>query len=107
MLAIKRSARVALSLGNHPTDDVAAENIHDDVKVEVRPLNGSQQFGDVPRPHLIWASGEQFGFGNWGGEVVTSFPHLVVFLQNAVHGSNGAKVIPSSSSRVAYTAAGA
>lgn len=41
------------AVGQHPTDDVAAENIEDHVEIKIRPLGRSQQLGDVPGPDFI------------------------------------------------------
>ena len=35
---------------HHPTDDVAAEDVQDHVEIEVGPLYGTTQLGDVPAP---------------------------------------------------------
>lgn len=59
---------------DHPADDVAAEDIEDDLKNEVRPLGRSQQFGVVPTPELIGRGGQKLGLlvGRMG-ELVTAF----------------------------------
>jgi hypothetical protein len=46
-------------MSHHPTDDVTAEDVEDDVEVEVSVLERTRQFRDVPRPQLIGASGQQ------------------------------------------------
>src|SRR5271166_5824479 len=51
----------AFSVGDLPGDDPAAENINDDVEIEVAPFHRSHQFRDVPGPNLIWAFGEELG----------------------------------------------
>ena len=43
----------AFAGSQHPSDDTSAEDIEDDVEVEVGPLGGSQEFGDVPGPDLV------------------------------------------------------
>ena len=45
--------RGAFSVSNAPGDDPAAENIDDDVEIEVAPLRWAHELGDVPRPHLV------------------------------------------------------
>ena len=85
----------AFTFGYHPTDDVAAEDVHDDIEIVVRPFGWSKQFGDVPGPHLVWACGKQLGLLVVGmAQLVTALSHLAVFLQDAVHGPDGAEVDP-------------
>lgn len=43
---------------NHPGHGVAAEDIKEDVAVEVIPLRRPAQLGDIPTPELIGARGE-------------------------------------------------
>jgi len=44
---------------HHPPHNVAAEDVHDDVEMEVGPLDGTFYLGDVPTPDLIVLSGEK------------------------------------------------
>lgn len=44
------------AVGNHPANDVAAEDVDDDAEVEVRPLVRPMQFGDIPGKNLAWRS---------------------------------------------------
>jgi hypothetical protein len=53
--------RRRLSRGQHSVDHIAAVDVEDDVEVVVGPLHRTQQLGDVLRPHLIGAGGQQFG----------------------------------------------
>ena len=48
--------RGALAGCDHPADDITAEDVEDDVEVEVGPLGRTAQFGDVPAPDFIRAS---------------------------------------------------
>src|ERR1017187_5580299 len=52
--------RGAFSIGDAPGDDPAAENIDDDIEIEVAPFRGPHQLRYVPGPNLIWAFGEKF-----------------------------------------------
>src|ERR1035441_10260050 len=45
---------------HHPTHHVAAEDVQDDVEVEVSPLGRPQQLRYVPGPNLVGAGGQQF-----------------------------------------------
>ena len=38
---------------NHPADDVAAEDVEDDVEVEVGPFRWAAELGDIPTPDLV------------------------------------------------------
>ena len=53
----------ALALGDHPADDVAAEDVEDHVEVEAGPLGRPLELGDVPRPDLVGRDGQQLGLG--------------------------------------------
>ena len=53
--------RGTLPVGHHPAGHVATEDVEDHVQVEVRPLDRATQLGDVPRPDLVGALGEQLG----------------------------------------------
>ena len=49
----------AFAMSDHPAGDVAAEDIEDDVEVEVRPFRRPEQLGDIPAPELIGSGGQQ------------------------------------------------
>ena len=49
----RREQGRAFPVGDAPTDDSAAEDVDDDVEVEVRPFRRPHQFRDVPRPDLV------------------------------------------------------
>jgi len=51
--------RRILPVGNRPAHNVAAENIHDDVQVEIRPLRRAMEFRNVPTPKLVGLLGQQ------------------------------------------------
>jgi hypothetical protein len=71
-----------------PADDVAAEDVDDDVELEVEPFWGAFESGDVPAPDLVGGGGEEFGFGALGVvSEVASFADFLVFVEDAVHGS--------------------
>ena len=50
----------AFAISDHPAGDVTAEDIEDHVQVEVGPLRGAEQLGDIPAPELIGSGGHQF-----------------------------------------------
>ena len=50
----------ALARRDHPADDVAAEDIEDDVQVEAGQLGRAEQLGDAPAPELIGSGRQQF-----------------------------------------------
>ena len=53
----------SLSVSDHPTDDVAAENIENDVQVKAGPLGWSLQFRYIPAPDFVRPHREQFRLG--------------------------------------------
>src|SRR5215211_7857142 len=50
-----------LRCGDQPSGDIAGINIQDDIAFVPAPFHGSLQCGDVPRPHLVRAAGDQPG----------------------------------------------
>ena len=55
-----------LAGGEHPADRVAGEDVEDHVEVVVRPFRRAVQLGDVPRPDLVRAGGQQLGLDRGG-----------------------------------------
>ena len=49
--------RSGLPLRHHPPRDVAAEDVQDDVEVEVAPLLRPEKAGDVPGPRFVGRAG--------------------------------------------------
>jgi hypothetical protein len=98
-LSLARSAdqllgeRGGLDGGDHPADDVAAEDIEYHVQVEVRPLGRAMELGDVPRPELVGSRGEQLGPGVGGAsQLVAPLTDLAFRREDAVHRARGAPV---------------
>ncbi len=84
-----------LGPGQHPADDVAAEDVDHDVEVEVVPFLRAQQFRDVPAPALVRGSGDQLGLlGGRVGGLAAAFAHLGVGPQHPVHGGGAGQVGP-------------
>ena len=80
---------------DHPSDDVSAEDIQDDVEVEVRPSGRAEQLGDIPRPELIGACRQQLGPCVLRmPELVATFLDLVFLVEDPVHRSDGAHIRP-------------
>ena len=78
----------AFAMGDHPADDVAAEDIEHDVKVEVSPLGWAKQLGDVPAPELVGGRGEQFMLLVRGmGELIAALTGLASSGEQPVHGA--------------------
>jgi hypothetical protein len=83
----------ALLIGEHPSDDVAAEDIEDHIKIEVGPLDRAAEFGDIPTPELVGSGGKEFRFAVWRmNELIAPLPHRAARLEQPVHGADRAKV---------------
>ena len=52
----------AFAIGDHPADNVAAEDIKYNLKVQVSPLGWPKELGDVPAPELVGGCGEHLMF---------------------------------------------
>lgn len=82
------------SVRNHPPDDVSAEDVQDDVEIEVAPFYGAEKLGNVPGPDPIGAGGQELGFLIDGmTQLVSALFYLLVVFENPVHGSDGAQII--------------
>ena len=79
---------------DHPAGDVAAEDIEDDVEIEVGPLGRTQQLGDVPAPELIGRGGQQLRLlvGRMN-ELIAAFARLALLFEDAVHGADRAEIL--------------
>ncbi len=79
--------------GDHPTNDIATENIENNVEVEIGPFGRTLKFSDVPRPKLIGAGGYQLRFLVVGSDtLIAAFSKLTLGLENAVHGADRTEV---------------
>ena len=86
------SAAFSRSATIQPTT-IAAEDVEQDVEVEVGPRLRSEQPGDVPRPDLVGRRGEEFGFGVVRmAELIAPFSDRLFGGQEAVHGAFRAQV---------------
>src|SRR4051794_31291614 len=87
------SALNRVGIGDAPADGPAAEDVEDDVQVEIAPFGGSHQLRYIPRPDLIGAFGQQFGFGIDGmAQLIAAFPDFGVVVQDPVQGPDRAVV---------------
>src|SRR6202162_2600567 len=70
---------------DHPTRDVAAEDIEDHVEIKIGPFSWSEQLGDVPAPELIGSRGQQFRLliGRMK-QLIATLAGLAALLQQAV-----------------------
>jgi hypothetical protein len=81
------------AIGDAPADHAAAEDVEDDVEVEVAPLGWPHQLGDVPGPDLIGAFSQQFGLLVGGmPELGAALADFAVLGEDAVHGADRAVV---------------
>src|SRR3954463_1304895 len=86
------SAWNRVGIGDAPADDPAAEDVENDVEIEVGPFRRSGQLRDIPRPDLIGAFGEQFGLGvDRVAQLVAALPNLVMVVQDAVPGCGSSR----------------
>jgi len=87
------SQRRGFAMGDHPADHIAAENIQDHIQVEIGPLSGPQQFGDIPGPHLVGSGGQKFGrLVRRVVQLVASLTDLHGRGQHAVHSAHRTQV---------------
>src|ERR1700728_22604 len=85
--------RGAFGIRDQPAYDPSTEDVDDDVEVEIGPLHGTHQFGDVPRPDLVGTGGEQLGLDIDGmAHLATAFANLVVFGQDPIQGADRADI---------------
>ena len=83
----------AFAMGDHPTDDVAAKNIQDDVEVVGGPFHRAAQLGDVPTPQLVGLGGQQLRLLiRRMGELITAFAAFAMCFQQAIHGADRAMI---------------
>jgi len=76
-------------IGDAPADDAAAEDVEDNVEVEVAPLGWPHQLGDVPGPDLVGTFGQQFGFlVGRVTELGAAFADFAMLAEDAVHGAD-------------------
>ena len=81
------------SIGDAPADNASAEDIQDDVKIEIGPFRGSLEFGDVPRPDFIWPHRQQFRLGIDGmAELLAARANFVVGMEDPIQGAHRAMV---------------
>ena len=81
----------AFAIRDHPADDVAAEDIQDDVEMIDGPLHRAAQLGDVPTPQLIGCGGQQLRLliGRMS-ELIAALAAFAMRFQQTVHGANRA-----------------
>src|SRR5437867_2711365 len=79
----------------HPSGNVAAEDVKDHVEVEVGPLHRTEELVDVPRPDLVWCRGQQLWLPVVGvTELIAPLANLLVLGKDAVHRALRAEVVP-------------
>src|SRR3954466_1048522 len=87
------SALNRVGIGDAPADDPAAEDVENDVQIEVGPFRRSHQLRNVPRPDLIRSFGQQFGFRIDGmAQLIAAFADFVVVVQDPIQGPDRAVV---------------
>ena len=83
---------------DHPADDVAAEDIEDDVEVVAHPGVRAFELGYIPAPHLV-RGGEQFRLGIHRMDALAApLAALVLGGEQPMQGADRAVITASSSS---------
>src|SRR3954465_919614 len=81
------------SIGDTPADDATAEDVEDNVQVEIRPFGQSHQFRNIPRPDLVGGFGQQLRLLVDGmAALVAALADLALFGQDAIQGADRAKI---------------
>jgi len=82
-----------LSMSHHPAGDITAEDVHDDVEIEVAPFDGALELGDIPGPHLVGRGRQEFGLGVMRTRhLIAPLTGLSDRLQEPVHRAHRAQV---------------
>src|ERR1039457_1318905 len=77
----------------HPAHHIAAEDIEDDIEMEVGPFGWAQQLGYIPTPDLIGPGGQQLRLGVLRmPKLVATLLQFAVFSQDAMHGAYRAEI---------------
>ena len=80
-------------IGHTPANNPAAEDIEDDVKIEIRPFRRPHQFGNVPRPDLVGSLRQQFRLLiDRVAQLSAAFANLGMLREDAIHGADRAVV---------------
>src|SRR5258708_31608278 len=83
----------AFLVGDTPADDASAENVDDDVEIEIGPFGWSHQLGDVPRPDFVGRLRQQLRlFIDWMPQLLAPLSDFLTSCQDAVHGADRAMV---------------
>ena len=81
--------------GDHPADDIAAENIQDHIQVETGPFGRAFEFRDIPAPDLVGRGSQELRLGvDRVHPLAPALRRLAVRLQGAVQGAHRADVAP-------------
>ena len=76
----------ALARCHHPADHIPAEDIQNDIEVEVGPFGCPLQFGDVSAPELIRRSGQKLRLLiRRVGELIAALTSFTIQFQKAAH----------------------
>src|SRR5258708_12179984 len=83
----------AFLVGDTPADDASAENVDDDVEIEIGPFGWSHQLGDVPRPDFVGRLRQQLRlFIDWMPQLLAPLSDFLTSCQDGVHGADRAMV---------------
>ena len=74
---------LGFSVGEHPSHNVPAVDVEDDVEAVIGPLRRPEQFRDVPRPGLFGGRGHKLQLGICGvPELVAAVADLLIGLKD-------------------------
>jgi hypothetical protein len=87
---------ILFPMSDHPSNDISAEYVHDDIKIKVGPFHWAFELGDIPGPNLIGSGGKQFGFFVMAPLMSPSslFDITVLRGEDPVHGPDGTMILP-------------
>lgn len=85
----------ALRVLDAPANNAAAEDVEDDIEIEVGPFHRAPQLGNIPRPNLIRGFGQQFRLLIDGVCALSAaLGHFALSGQYAIHRADRTQVGP-------------
>src|SRR3990172_9125783 len=83
-----------LSGGNHPANNIAAEDVHNHIQVKICPFYRAKEFGNIPGPYLVRPCSQKLRLLIYGmTQLVPALLNFLVVVEDAVHGTDRAMVL--------------